>query len=242
MSRVPDGQSAGRGDSRTEIIQALKGAASPMSIVQIAELVGLHPNTVRFHLDVLVANRQVESIAPERGGRGRPALLFRADRGMDPAGPRHYRLLAEILTFQLADDADPSARAVEAGRAWGRHVAPSFRPVKDPQHRAAGRAVRADGQLGEQESVELLVDLLDSLGFAPDRRDLTRQPRQIGVHNCPFLELAETSRNLVCPIHLGLMQGAMTSWDAPLTVDGLEAFAEPDLCLAHFTTTSEAPS
>jgi predicted ArsR family transcriptional regulator len=90
-------------------------------------------------------------------------------------------------------------------------------------------------ELGEQESVELLVDLLDSLGFAPDRSALEERPQQVGVHNCPFLELAETRANLVCPIHLGLMQGAMASWNAPLTVSSLEAFAEPDLCVARLT-------
>jgi predicted ArsR family transcriptional regulator len=38
---------------------------------------------------------------------------------------------------------------------------------------------------------------------------------------------------VVCPIHLGLMQGALEAWNAPVTVDRLEAFVEPDLCLAH---------
>jgi hypothetical protein len=45
---------------------------------------------------------------------------------------------------------------------------------------------------------------------------------------------AEQGRFLVvCPIHLGLMQGALEAWQAPVTVDRLEAFAEPDVCLAH---------
>jgi hypothetical protein len=29
------------------------------------------------------------------------------------------------------------------------------------------------------------------------------------------------------------MRGALDIWEAPLTVDRLEAFAEPDLCVAH---------
>jgi hypothetical protein len=31
----------------------------------------------------------------------------------------------------------------------------------------------------------------------------------------------------------------MDAWDAPVTVDRLEAFVEPDLCLAHLTPTRE---
>jgi hypothetical protein len=36
------------------------------------------------------------------------------------------------------------------------------------------------------------------------------------------------------------MQGAMGSWGAPVTVDRLEAFAEPDLCLAHLAPARSA--
>jgi predicted ArsR family transcriptional regulator len=55
----------------------------------------------------------------------------------------------------------------------------------------------------------------------------------VGLRHCPFLELAEVRAQVVCPIHLGLMQGAMAAWDAPVTVDRLVPFAEPDLCVAH---------
>jgi predicted ArsR family transcriptional regulator len=77
-----------------------------------------------------------------------------------------------------------------------------------------------------------LVDMLDDLGFAPERL-AANGDQQIGLRHCPFLELAENRTAVVCPIHLGLMQGAMESWGAPVTVDRLEAFAEPDLCVAH---------
>ena len=37
----------------------------------------------------------------------------------------------------------------------------------------------------------------------------------------------------MCSVHLGLMQGAMQTWESPLTVDRLEPFVPPDLCVAH---------
>ena len=49
----------------------------------------------------------------------------------------------------------------------------------------------------------------------------------------PFLELAEGYEQLVCRVHLGLMQGALTELGAPVTASRLEPFAEPDACLAH---------
>ncbi len=63
----------------------------------------------------------------------------------------------------------------------------------------------------------------------------------MGLRNCPFLELTDTRRDMVCPVHLGLMRGALDRWDAPVTVESLTPFAEPGLCIAHLTTTSEDP-
>jgi predicted ArsR family transcriptional regulator len=51
--------------------------------------------------------------------------------------------------------------------------------------------------------------------------------------HCPFLGVAESQKAVVCPIHLGLMQGALETWQAPVTVERLDAFVEPDLCLVN---------
>ena len=89
-------------------------------------------------------------------------------------------------------------------------------------------------KMGAKESIDHLVGVLDELGFAPERRESGGE-QQIGLRHCPFLELAEARAGVVCPIHLGLMQGALESWESPVAVDGLDAFVEPDLCLAHLT-------
>jgi predicted ArsR family transcriptional regulator len=198
----------------------LKAASAPMSIVAIADELGVHPNTVRFHLDTLVSDGQVERVEPERGGPGRPALMFQAIRQMDRGGPRRYRLLAEILAGGFATDRNPRAKALAAGRAWGRRL-------ESPARRAK--------RIGVEESIDRLIGVLDELGFAPERRESGRE-KQVGLRHCPFLELAETRAAVVCPIHLGLMQGALETWKAPVTVDRLDAFVEPDLCLAHLTS------
>ncbi|HEY1839379.1 MAG TPA: helix-turn-helix domain-containing protein [Mycobacterium sp.] len=210
----PAKQSFGR---RHDILGVLKAANSPMSIAAIAGALGVHPNTVRFHLDTLVGTGRVEQVASDRKGPGRPALLFRATQRMDPDGPRRYRLLAEILAAGLAGDQDAGARAMAAGREWGRGL-------KQPPRSATGVPEA-------EESIGQLVGLLDELGFAPERREDER----VELRHCPFLEVAESQNAVVCPIHLGLMRGALETWQAPVTVDRLDAFVEPDLCLVHLT-------
>lgn len=199
---------SGRSGRQGDVLTTLKSAAVPMTIVQIADRLGVHPNTVRFHLDNLTADGRVERVQPEGRGPGRPPSLFRAVRRMDPGGPRRYEALAEILTISLAAAPDARSKALEGGRAWGRGLA-SDKKTGTPRRR--------------------LLELLDELGFAPERvaRDT------VGLRHCPFLELAERTSDVVCPIHLGIMQGALERWHAPVTVDRLEAFVKPDLCVAH---------
>ncbi len=219
MIVVPD-EDQGRAPSgrRLEVLATLRDAPGPLSINTIADRVGVHPNTVRFHLDRLVENGRVERVEVDRRTAGRPPQLFRPVRRMDLTGPRQYRLLAELLVQTLATDPARGTLGLEAGRAWGHGHAT-----------AAGSGDPADGQ---DDGVGRLMVLLDEIGFAPERRTDQGQ-RHIGLRHCPFLELAQSRPAVVCPIHLGLMQGAMQAWQSPVTVDRLEPFVEPDLCLAH---------
>ncbi len=206
---------------RRQVLTMLRESTLPLSIAQIAERLGMHPNTVRFHLDALAAAGRVERAHASPAGPGRPALVFQARRGMDPTGPRNYRLLAQMLASGLAADADPATRAIEVGRAWGRHLV-------DPPDRSHGR--------NEHQAVGRLMALLDDLGFAPEQPSAGR----IGLRHCPFLELAEIQGPVVCPLHLGLMQGAMTTLGTSVTVERLDPFVEPDLCVAHLSASTNA--
>jgi predicted ArsR family transcriptional regulator len=77
-----------------------------------------------------------------------------------------------------------------------------------------------------------LVGILDDFGFAPEER-LDDGQRSIGLRQCPFLDLVDTNARVICPVHLGLMQGVLGSLGAAVTVERLDPFVEPDLCLAR---------
>ncbi|WP_084960702.1 helix-turn-helix transcriptional regulator [Thermoactinospora rubra] len=213
---------------RRLILTMLRESGSPLSVADIAERLGVHPNTARFHLDALAETGQVERVHAVPSGPGRPPLAYRARPGMDRGGPRSYRLLAEILAGNLAADPEPVTRAIEAGRAWGGFLVDRPSPSEEVTRQAA---------------VQRLVRLLDDLGFAPDEgpsEGPAGGPAQIGLRHCPFLELVGTQGKVICPLHLGLMQGAMAAIGAPVTVDRLDPFARPDLCLAHLATADGA--
>lgn len=214
---------------RRAVLEVLRGASAPLGVAEVAERVGVHPNTARFHLDTLVADGVVERLPAEQtaeaaasrpAGRGRPRARYTARPGMDRSGARGYRLLAEMLVSRLAAaGSTAAAEAAEAGRAWGRYLM-----GPPPPYRRATAA----------EAADRLTALLAELGFAPEPgAGRGAAPDRIRLGHCPFLELAEAYGPVVCPLHLGLMQGALGELRAPLAATRLEPFAEPDTCLVH---------
>lgn len=204
-------------DRRRDVLAVLRSSAAPLSIVAIADLLHVHPNTVRFHLKHLADRGQVEQVEPSRSSPGRPPLMFRARAGMDPTAPRNYRLLAEVLGAGLGTERDSAAKAKRAGWAWG--------------HQLIDAAPARSGH-DDDEAVDQLIGILDGVGFAPERR-IDGGQELIGLRQCPFLDLVGTHADVICPVHLGIMQGVLGSLGATVTVERLDPFVEPDLCLAR---------
>lgn len=201
---------------RDEVLATLRDSSVPLGINAIAEQLGVHPNTVRFHLDALVAAGRVEQVAGGAARPGRPPHLYRASRRMDRTGPTNYRLLARMLAQHLtATERHPEQAAAGTGREWG--------PELIESQPAAGR--------GRTAALTRLIGMLDGLGFRPEPLDA--RATQVRLRHCPFLELIDEHGDIVCALHLGLMQGALSATGARVTVDRLDRFVEPDLCVGH---------
>jgi predicted ArsR family transcriptional regulator len=140
---------------RRELIWAmLRASATPLSIAAMAEKLGVHPNTVRFHLDALIEAGRVEQVLGEITGPGRPPIVYRASRAMNRNGPTNYRLLAAMLTGHLAASShDPAKTATDLGRSWG--------PSLIDQSTRRGAATRT-------EALTRVIGALTELGFEPE--------------------------------------------------------------------------
>ncbi|MDQ0687381.1 putative ArsR family transcriptional regulator [Streptomyces achromogenes] len=213
-------------ERRRAVFDAVRAAGAPLGVTEVADQLDVHPNTVRFHLDALVAHGHVERTLEQPSGPGRPRTVYAPQPGMDRGGTRRYRLLAQMLLSQLASTGPGAeAAATDAGRAWGRYLVDQVPPSRE---------------LTAEEAVGRLAAMLDDLGFDPQLAGDGEAPGPVRLRHCPFLELAEEHGTIVCPLHLGLMQGALAELRAPVEATGLEPFAEPDACLAHLAPSTAA--
>ena len=208
------------GQSRARVLDLLRAAGSPLGVQEVADQTGLHPNTARFHLDGLVEAGLAAREPQPRATPGRPSMAYRAADGGDPAGDRRYRLLAEMLTSLIAGMMpDPGKAAVQAGREWGTYLTEQPPPYQRPS---------------TGEAIERLTAIMEKLGFAP-QAEADGMRYRLCLRQCPFREVAQQHQDVVCSLHLGLMQGALAQMRAPVTAERLEPFVEPSLCIAHLT-------
>ncbi len=205
---------------RTRVLDQLRTAGSPATVAALAAALGLHANTVREHLDALVQRGWVSRALAPPVGRGRPAGSYTAIATGPDSDPRagEYAGLATALAGQIARaSAHPEADALAAGEDWGRSL-------------VVGRPVGTPAQARRR-----VLGLLDELGFDPeaDARATTARLRR-----CPLLRAAREHPDIVCPVHLGVVRGALAALGADPDRAALEPFSEAGACRLHLHTRS----
>ncbi len=213
--------------SRVRMLDLVRRAEG-MTAVEIVEATGLHPSTVRAHLDQLAKSGLVTRDRQGDGSPGRPPWRYHATDAEPLGGPpadSPYRDLASALIGHLSRDADdPHAAGMRAGRDWGRSL-------------AAPRSAGHPASPGRKEPLDGLVGVLNTLGFNPQ---IVERPAPgaavVALRSCPFLDLALANPDVVCGVHLGVIGGALGVLGAPGADTDLEPFAAPGACLVRVRT------
>jgi predicted ArsR family transcriptional regulator len=191
-------------------------AAQPHDVSrdEAARALGLRRNLAAFHLDRLVAAGLLDATYRRLTGRtgpgaGRPAKLYRrsAARHSLSLPPRRYEVAARVLAEAVADASPDVAAAAcqaaeRAGEAQGR-----ARSELDPPL-AAGSGVGAGHRLRRA---------LAAAGYEP-----YVEGRQLLLGNCPFHELVEAHRDVVCAMNVAFLRGMARGLGDP------EAAVRPD--------------
>lgn len=214
-----DDPARGLGPTRARVLALLQDTGKPMTAAAAAERLGLHPNGARFHLDALAEEGLVAREPEQRGGRGRPRMLYAVAPAAPRAAHRSYRFLAQMLTSLVSDALpDPARSAEEAGETWGRTLTTTG--------------------AGKPEVAEALAASLDRVGFE-SRPVQDGEGSRLEITHCPFLEVAAERQEVVCALHLGLLRGAAEQLGARRTVRGLEPLVDPGLCVAHLAPSGQ---
>lgn len=210
---------SGVGPSRLHVLRAVRDIDDEGEIAtvgRIAALVGAHPNGVRRHVEGLVERGLAAVDGVDRARRGRPSVAYRVTPSghaalagaAAPISTEYLAMATAFAEYLAAHSGAPEAQARGIGRQWGRALAGA--PSPDPDVAPAR-----------------VVTLLEGLGFSP----LSRPEGDIALRTCPLLEAARAAPEVLCEVHLGLVQGASEAYGGPGQGGELRAFAEPGACL-----------
>ena len=168
-----------------------------VTVADIAERFGLHPNVARMHLSKLEQAGFLATDFRRTSGGGRPAKLYRLSDLVVTFGfpPRRYELLSQLALSSLSaggsrDDALRVCR--EAGVAEGRHA------LAGEAHAPRDAAAAA----------ELVWRVADDQGLLPEVA-WKDDALEVVVNNCTFRELSDADPDLVCAMHRAFLEGVL---------------------------------
>lgn len=174
--------------TRARLFALLSELRRPVGTAELAELLELHPNGVRVHLERLEQQGLVKR-APARQPRGRPPAAWTIAPDAQPGGraPRAYGDLGRWLARALGSRRGGLRGIEQTGREIGRELAPK-------EHERAS---------------DVLVTPLAALGFQPaiTRRDGDRMTVCLG--NCPYRDAVRENQPAICALHRGITRGLL---------------------------------
>lgn len=202
-------------DTRFRLYRYLGLSGRAVSVRELSARLSLHPNTLRPHLRRL---EEVGLVAREirRGvGVGRPQTQYAVvDRG--PTEGRQYRLFAEILAGLVSGERSHS-RAQSHAREWGQYLVAQGGP-------------KPGTRLPARRNLAVVQEAMARAGFDPRFRRLSSKSVEISLRDCPFRDLLDDHRELVCAVHLGLLEGMLGALKPPLRLAEFRPLVERGVC------------
>jgi predicted ArsR family transcriptional regulator len=215
-------RSGGRrdGESRSMIEQLLADAPRGLTVDELSERLGRHPNTVRGHLDVLVSRGRVLRVTDQPDGPGRPRHRYLVAGVPDPS-LNAVATLAAAVAEELGPSLTDPAHALRAGQRWAAQVA------VEP-----GAQVQTP-----DESVHQLAATMRRAGFGCDVDPVGDRLR---LSRCPYGAMVADAP-AICALHLYLAQAALAEHGAGVVADHIDVDVAPGLCVLHLQRPDRVP-
>jgi predicted ArsR family transcriptional regulator len=201
-------------DTRNRLYRYIGLAGRPVSVREMSRRLGLHPNTLRPHLRRLEEAGLVSHGVSKAATVGRPQTLYSV-RESEDREIGDYRLLAEMLCG-LVQGRKAMEQAEALARQWGSYLLAQGQP-------------KPGGRQPATRSLAMLQEAMARAGFDPRFR---REDGgfEVTLRACPFRDLADEHRDLVCTLHRGLVEGMLEGLKPPLALREFRPFVERGLC------------
>jgi predicted ArsR family transcriptional regulator len=201
---------------RRRLYDVVTRQPDPVGRDEAAAAAGVGRALAVYHLDKLVESGLLAATYQRPAGRtgpgaGRPAKLYtRADREFTvTVPPRSYELAARLLVQAVEADTSGQSRAAlgQAARRLGAELGRGCQAEEADRGAEPGRGCQAEeadrGGARDDGHGDDVEGALTRQGYEPCRGG----DGVIRLRNCPFHQLAEQHREVVCGMNLTLIEG-----------------------------------
>ena len=197
---------------RLAIIEAL--GEGPREIRELAQLLDIHPTTVRAHLERLMEAGVLEEEPGVPAGRGRPSKHYRLRQPLLAGDPELRLFVGSLVSLLRGAYGDRVvSTAEEEGHRRGREMGRSFR------HPSFEQAVRE------------VVKTLNRLSFDPAPPTRCHDGATVDVRHCPYgIDPHDPDGAVVCAFHRGLVRGLAEITSGEEVGVRLLPFVAPGIC------------
>ena len=184
--------------TRFNIYQYIIQNHKTVSVLNIAGEFDIPPNVARLHLSKLEEINLIDSYFEKTGKGGRPSRLYQlSNHVVELSFPhRDYKLLSSIAIESFIELGEAGRQALyNTGRKYGLEI---MKQHSEPK--------AAD--LHIEEKILILEDAGTMLGmypefeYHPDSNSISFK-----VNNCPFKEIVEQNKTMVCNMHHAFLEG-----------------------------------
>lgn len=178
---------------QVQVYTALQQVPGGATVAQLGKTLNMHANTVRGHLDELIAAGVIDRSVIPSPHRGRPSHRYIARMPRAEKASNAFVSLIEVLADAVVDNDADSARRL--GRKWADRL-----------------SARGDDNLPVDldTAARHTEDLLREMGFDPVLRPESSggRVRELGLHACPFItEDGVRPAPVICALHEGFLDG-----------------------------------
>lgn len=177
------------GNRQQDLLKALLRSKGGLTVVELAERLGITSNAVRQHLAAL-ENEGLVTHGESRPSGGRPEQLYVLTAAGQELFPRHYSWFAQLVVESIRQEAGPEALR-ERLEGMGTGVA------RQLLGQNAGLADR-------RQRVERLAGIMEELGYETRQPDPAGAEPVIEADNCVFHKLAMDDPD-ICRFDLALL-------------------------------------
>lgn len=218
MMRALTGLSAAQHTLLTEV----SSHATPLTITELAERMGLHPNSVRESMAVLVEQGLVARRRQPTLGRGRPSWTYESIAPTQTAAlSREFADMTTAVADHLSSSVpDPRGAAHDIGARWGRRMLDTLP--------AAGTAqTSAEDRSRPEVHASTIRLFMSSLGYQALADD---EAARLTLYQCPLRAEGSVPSPLVCEMHRGMLDEVLGALSDGTVGASLTPFAGPDYC------------